>query len=142
MEREQPSRSLSLHRSHLLKRKETAILSLEYRSGLIRAVQIVQVVDAVQRKPEEFKRQSFFGEYDLWLYVAVYDERLCKRCEALAKRQVFRGTELRSLFKDLEIHDEDLIFANVHPHCRCQLLRILSVERYFRMLEKLEKRET
>lgn len=104
-------------------------------------VQLLKTLDAIQRKPEEYKRQSFFGEYDLWLYVAVYDEKLCDKCEAFARQQVFRGTELRSNFQYLEIHDADLIFVNVHPHCRCQLLRILSVERYFIMLEKLETRK-
>jgi hypothetical protein len=104
------------------------------------AVKSVVAVDALKRIPPEY-RQSFFGAYDLWLYVPVYDERLCEKCEAHAKTQVFRGTELRSTFPYLGFADEDKLLANVHPHCRCELYRIISPERYFRMLEKLEKRE-
>jgi hypothetical protein len=104
-------------------------------------VKAAQIVDAVQRKPEELRRQSFFGEYDLWLYVAVYDEVLCEKCLAYARMDVFRGTELVRTFKYLEIRDADLIDVKVHPHCRCYLLRIINVERYFRMLAKLEERE-
>lgn len=98
-------------------------------------------MDALQRKPKEYKVLSFFGQYDLWLYVAVYDEKLCEKCEAFARTQVFRGTELRSIFPYLEIDDEDKISVNVHLHCRCYLLRITSFERYERLLKKLEKRE-
>jgi len=110
---------------------------------MLRAIQVVQIVDALQRKPEEYKVLSFFGEYDLWLYVPVYDERLCEKCEAHARTQVFRGTELRrpENFPYLEIKDEDLIYAKVHPHCRCELYRVVSFERYERLLNKLEKRE-
>lgn len=106
----------------------------------VQAVQNVEAVDSLKRIPPEY-RQSFFGEYDLWLYVPVYDDKLCPKCEAHAFTQVFRGTELRSTFKYLEIADEDKIFANVHPNCRCELYRIISFERYERLLKKLEKRE-
>ena len=107
----------------------------------VAAVSSVITVSAVERIPEEYKRQSFFGEYDLWLYVPVYDEKLCPKCEAHAHTQVFRGNELRSTFPYLEISDEDKILANVHPNCRCELYRVVSFERYLRLLEKLEKRE-
>jgi len=96
------------------------------------------VVDSLRRKLEEYKRQTFFSEYDLWQYVPVYDEKLCPKCEAYALIGVFKGTELRSKFEFLTISDEDHIYAKVHPHCRCELFRILSFERYMRMLEKLE----
>jgi hypothetical protein len=108
---------------------------------LIRTVKAVQAVDAVKRKPEEYRRQSFFGEYDLWLYVAVYDDRLCNLCWAYAKQQVFRGSSLRSLFPYLTIEDNDMIRVHVHPHCRCQLLRILDFKLYEEMMLKLEERE-
>lgn len=104
-------------------------------------IKAVEIVDALQRKPEEYRILSFFGEYDLWLYVPVYDERLCEKCEAHAKTQVFRGPELRSTFPYLKIVDEDKIMANVHPNCRCELYRIISFRRYERLLKKLEKRE-
>lgn len=104
-------------------------------------ISVVKAVDATKRIPKKYRRQSFFGHYDLWLYVAVYDEKLCEKCEAYAKKQVFRGTHLRSIFPYLEIHDNDMILANVHLHCRCELLRIRSFEYYMKMMKKLEKRE-
>jgi hypothetical protein len=103
-------------------------------------ISVVKAVDAVKRKPTEYKRQSFFGKLDLWAYVAVYDEKLCEKCWAFAKQQVFRGSELRGKFPYLEIHDNDLIYVNVHPHCRCYLLRIISFGLYEKMMEKLENR--
>ena len=109
----------------------------------VAAVSSVITVCAVERIPEEYKRQSFFGEYDLWLYVPVYDDKLCPKCEAFAHLQVFRGNELRrsDRFPYLAISDEDKILAHVHPNCRCELYRVISFERYLRLLEKLEKRE-
>ena len=109
----------------------------------VAAVSPVIAVDATKRIPPEYK-QSFFGEYDLWLYVPVYDEKLCPKCEAFAHIQVFRGNELRrpDRFPYLVISDEDKILANVHPNCRCELYRVVSFERYLRLLEKLEKRES
>ena len=110
---------------------------------LISVVEATEAVDSLQRKPKEYRVLSFFGEYDLWLYVPVYDEKLCPKCEAHAKTQVFRGTELRrpEIFPHLEIKDEDKIMANVHPNCRCELYRIIKFERYERLLAKLVKRE-
>jgi hypothetical protein len=107
----------------------------------VRAVEAVIAVDALKRKPREFRRQSFFGEYDLWLYIPVYDERLCPECLGHSRWKVFRGTELRSTFEYLEISDDDRIIVKVHPHCRCELYRIITPERYFRLLEELEERE-
>lgn len=110
-------------------------------SSLWQIIHVVQVIDAVKRKPEEYKRQSFFGFYDLWHYIPVFDERLCHICEGYARRKVFRGTELRKSFAHLMIVDEDLIFASVHPNCRCYLFRIIGVREYLREWESLEKRE-
>ena len=109
----------------------------------VAAVSSVITVSALERIPEEYKRQSFFGEYDLWLYVPVYDDKLCPKCEGFAHIQVFRGNELRrpDRFPYLVISDEDKILAHVHPNCRCELYRIVSPERYFRLEEKLRERE-
>jgi len=110
------------------------------RSGLSVAVEMVQVVEAVEeaktRIPPEY-HQSFYGEYDLWLYVAVYDEVLCPKCRAFAQQKVFKGSELRSKFEYHEIADEDRILAKVHPHCRCELYRIIDPKRYLRWFAKL-----
>ena len=116
-----------------------AVAQLQGLSAVV-AVSSVVAVSALERIPEEYKRQSFFGEYDLWLYVPVYDDKLCPKCEAHARTQVFRGTELRRTFKYLEISDDDKILANVHPNCRCELYRIIGLERYLRWLEKLENK--
>lgn len=105
---------------------------------MLRAVQAVQVMLDRQLIPREYRRQSFFGEYDLWAYVAVYDDRLCEKCWGFARQQVFRGTRLRATFPEWKIRDNNLIEANVHPHCRCELLRILDFKTYIRMLNKLE----
>ena len=112
-------------------------------SQLIQIVKAVQIVEALDKtwKPKEHRQITFFGEFDLWLYVAVYDERLCKNCEAFAMMQVFKGTELQKNFPYLEITDEDKINVNVHPNCRCYLLRVISFERYERLLSKVEERE-
>jgi len=99
-------------------------------------VEAVLVVDALQRKPEEYGTQTFFGRYDFWIYLPVYDEKLCPKCETHARTLVFRGTELRRTFPYLEIVDENLIMANVHPNCRCELLRITELEQYERLKEK------
>jgi hypothetical protein len=102
-------------------------------------VSSVLAVDSLSRIPEEYK-QSFFGEYDLWIYVPIYDERLCPLCEAHARAQVYRGTELRSKFPYLEIVDDSRILVKVHPNCRCELYRVIGPEQYLRWLEKLENR--
>jgi len=107
----------------------------------VAVVSSVVAVDAVKRIPPEYKR-SFFGELDLWLYVVEdYSERLCEECEAHAVTKVFRGTQLRSTFEYLRIEDEDMIYAGVHPNCRCYLYRVIGPEQYLRWTEKLEQRE-
>lgn len=116
-------------------------VALSRRLSAVAAIDSVVAVCALERIPEEYKRQSFFGEYDLWLYVAVYDEVLCPKCWEHARQQVFRGTELRSKFKFLTIIDDDMIEAKVHPNCRCELYRIIDPKRYLQWLEKLEERE-
>jgi hypothetical protein len=123
----------------MLSRTQTEVQPLQSLSA-VAAVSSVLAVDSLKRIPEEYK-QSFFGEYDLWLYIAVYDEVLCDKCWNFAQMDVFRGTELVSKFPYLEVHDKDRIDANVHPNCRCYLLRIINIERYFRLLKKLEERE-
>lgn len=115
--------------------------ALSRRLSAVAAVSAVITVDSLKRKPEEYERQSFFGQYDLWLYVAVYDEVLCPKCLNHARKHVFRGTELRSNFEYLQIIDDDMIEARVHPHCRCELYRIIDPKRYLQWLEKLEERE-
>ena len=104
---------------------------------LINVVEAAAVVDALQRKPEEYKTQSFFGELDLWKYIPVYDEKLCDKCAEYAATQYFWGPELRKNFKYLEIVDENTIDANVHINCRCFLARVIAPREYLKLIKEL-----
>lgn len=87
-------------------------------------------VDAFTRIPEEFRAHSFFGEYDVWRYVPVFDGKLCKKCAYWATNLYFRGKYLRGLFKYLKIVDVNTINVNVHPNCRCILVRVTNWQEY------------
>jgi hypothetical protein len=105
--------------------------------SLLQLVNAARTINALRNKPEEFKAQSFFGQFDYWIYLPIYDERLCEQCEAHARTLYFRGTELRRMFPYLNYYDENTLKANVHPHCRCELLRVTTPEQYFKAKEKL-----
>ena len=105
---------------------------------MLKLIKAVQVVDSLQRKPELYKTQSFFGELDLWDYVPYFDKKLCPACRAHAHTEVFRGTHLRAKWPYLEIQDENTILPKEHPNCRCQLWRIILPKRYLKVLEKLK----
>jgi len=55
----------------------------------------------------------------------VFDDRTCERC--LPHAGLYAGNDLRVAFPYLEIIDEDLIYANVHPRCRCYLVRTVNI---------------
>ena len=116
-------------------------MQLQRCVSAVKSVKAVIAVNSLRRIPEEYKPQTFFGEHDLWIYVPIYDEKLCPTCEAHARDLVFRGSELRSKFKYLKIIDDGRIYANVHPNCRCELYRVIGVEQYLRWLEILEQRK-
>lgn len=90
--------------------------------------QIVEAVKAVQRVPKELRRKTFFGKYELWMYNAVLDDRLCDICLEFEKNPRFLGSALRTIFPYLEILDEDTIKVHAHmprdDHCRCTLNRV------------------
>jgi len=88
---------------------------------IVRAVTVVQ--EAIKRKPLGLDI-SFFSQYDLWIYHAVLDDRLCLTCLDNEKTPRIFGNELRAKFPYLEIIDENTINAKVHPNCRCLLTRI------------------
>lgn len=90
---------------------------------------LIQVVEATQdaekRIPPELRGKiTFFSDYDLWEYHAVFDERLCDACSILADVGFFLGIHLRKYFPYLEIMDENRINCEVHPNCRCWLSRL------------------
>jgi len=76
-----------------------------------------------RRVPPDLKG-PFFGKYDLWMYNAVLDDRLCDQCLGYEKTPRYFGAELIGKFPYSEIKDNNTILAKVHPNCRCTLNRI------------------
>ncbi len=90
-------------------------------------LQIIQVVKAVQeaKKRIDFPVRpgvTFFSESDVWQFQAVVDTKTCDVCSHL-DMQDFRGNELRTKFPFLDVIDEGMIQAHVHPNCRCFMNR-------------------
>ena len=83
---------------------------------------LVATVEAKNRVPDAY-RVTFFSPYDIWLYHAVYDFKLCDDCRAKAEQGVFMGNHLRANFPWLQIVSTDRIDVNIHPHCRCYITR-------------------
>jgi hypothetical protein len=101
---------------------------------IVEAVQAVLAAEAKQRKPQDFKRQTFFGVFDLWYYLAISDDKTCWTCEMLNKG-VYKGYDLRLMFPWCEIIGEDQILPYVHPNCRCTLLRVTNIQDYLDAIE-------
>ena len=70
--------------------------------------------------------RTFFSIYDMWRMHMVFDERTCNVC--LQHEGEYAGNTLRSTFPYMEIQDEEVIYAKVHPHCRCYLQRVPNPE--------------
>lgn len=100
-------------------------------------IQIVEAVKATQRKPSEYESATFFGEYDIWHYIPIFDVKLCERCMFWAEQEYFVGSHLRGLFPYLEIKDRNTIAVNVHPNCRCKLTRITDPAEYLMVTREL-----
>jgi len=88
-------------------------------------VRVISIVKAVQRIPKPRTGITFFSENDVWLYQAVMDTKVCPVCTVAEKIEQFRGNNLRINFPYLEILDVNTIQANVHPNCRCLLVRVI-----------------
>lgn len=89
-------------------------------------ISVVEAVKAVESQRIDIARRygvTFFSEQDVWLFQEVPDERLCSVCRMAATIEQFRGNNLRMNFPYWEIIDENMIKANVHPNCRCFLVR-------------------
>ena len=108
---------------------------------LLQAVQAVKAVDALKRKPEGYETQSFFGQYDLWQFTAITDDRTCEVCMDKDTR-FYMGNELRLEFQDMLLlpSNPDTILARVHPNCRCELHRITSFEHYIPIIEREQEK--
>ena len=77
--------------------------------------------------PADLKGQvTFFSEYDLWDY-GITNINTCKECKADVIG-VYQGNELRSLFPDLVILNEDEIAPCVHPNCACVMRRLTDAQ--------------
>ena len=88
-------------------------------------VEVVKAVAAVKRKDDLYRNISFFGKYDFWRYIPVFDKKLCEECRAHWGTYYFKGNEIRATFPYLKIVDEDTIDVEVHPNCRCYLWRVI-----------------
>lgn len=103
----------------------------------IQSVNCVEAVDAITRIPEAYRKQSFFGFYDIWKYIPKFDRKLCPKCLQNATEVYYVGTFLRGLFPYLEIIDENTIAVNEHPHCRCILTRVTDPLEYLMITREL-----
>jgi len=97
-------------------------------SQIVEAVEQVERLEeweTIKRIPDDLRGQSFFGEYDFWLFQTIEpsDDRICFACTVLDKI-IFTGLELRGAMPYLQIIDGNTILAGIHPNCRCKLLRI------------------
>ena len=94
------------------------------------AVEVVQIVEAVEEARKRIpvgQRPgiTYFSVYDVWLFQAVQDTKTCSLCNHYETWGEITGNMLRHEFPYLEIMDENTIKANIHPHCRCFLVRKL-----------------
>lgn len=90
---------------------------------MLKAIQAVRMFQDKKWIPEHLKELSYFSQYDLWHYMAVSDERRCELCDVNDGVDM-AGDVLRGKFEYLEIIDENMIYPNVHPNCRCMLIRV------------------
>jgi hypothetical protein len=97
------------------------------------AVAVVQVIlESQTRIPSDLSDQTFFGEYDFYVFVVVEDDRTYFDCKVLDK-MVMTGLELRGAFPYLQIIGSNYILAKNHVNCRCILIRVTSLADYIRM---------
>jgi hypothetical protein len=94
--------------------------------SIIEVVGVVEAVEGRQRIPSWLQGNTFFSQNDLWLFSAVVDDHTCFDCQ-LYDKMVSAGDELCGEFPYMEIIDENMILAMVHPHCRCILTRIVNL---------------
>ncbi len=97
---------------------------------IVAAVQAYLALEgAWKRKPADLAAQTFYGKYDLWFYLAISDDKTCWTCELL-NGSVLMGIDLRMLFPYNIIVDPDQILPQVHPNCRCTMLRVTDIQDY------------
>ena len=102
-------------------------MQLQRCVSAVKNVKAVVALGALQRIPEprELYGLTYFSIHDIWLYQEVSDHKTCELCRRYAEHEDYHGNRLRMLFPYLEILDEYTIAANVHPNCRCVLVRYI-----------------
>ena len=73
-------------------------------------------------------------EYGIWRYVAITDDRTCKACmkwhgKVFVTQDEHNPVELWDLFPYGELVDPLHFKPNVHPNCRCIIVRQYSGEK-------------
>jgi len=92
------------------------------------------VAEAKQRIPANLKGTSFYSSFDLWQYIAIMDDRTCKRCQ-IFDRMINPGDYLRAYYPNSEIISPNQILVHEHPNCRCTLLRVSDLTDYIHYTE-------
>ena len=92
--------------------------------------------EAKQRIPPEFKRNSFFSAFDLYQYIAITDDRTCQLCMQFDK-MIISGDFIRAYYPELIIISPNQMLPQVHPNCRCTLLRVTDLADYITYTEPL-----
>ncbi len=89
-------------------------------------IEMVEAVIAVEKtwKPKAYRDDvTFFSSQDIWTFIPSW-QNTCEDCAEFATGiPILTGDQIRGMFPYLAIVDEDTIDANVHPNCRCQLVR-------------------
>ncbi len=79
--------------------------------------------------PQEFYDEGFdqegsveeeYGSQELWIFQTAMDDRVCGQCAPL-EGVLFSRQDIMDQFPSAD-EFEDIIFANVHDNCRCQLI--------------------
>ena len=97
------------------------------RIRVAEVARVVHAVGALQRIPQPQRRGvTYYSDRDIWLFQSVFDERRCDVCGMFEDIEEINGGALRNMFPYHEILDENTIAANVHPNCRCYLVRKLA----------------
>ena len=102
-------------------------MQLQRCVSAVKNVKAVIALGALKHIPEprELYGLTYFSIHDIWLYQEVSDHKTCELCRRYAEHEDYHGNRLRMLFPYLEILDEYTIAANVHPNCRCVLVRYI-----------------
>ena len=100
-----------------------------WKSGLYAAVEAVQVVEAIKRIPEPRTQQTYYSQFDIWLF-QTGGPNPCELCRHYETANEWRGDQLQTEFPYHKILDENKIGGSepdgrglVHPNCFCFLVR-------------------